>query len=96
MTEAPSSPGSQQVSIPVNGAPLGQQMGTGMQGPLGGVVLCFFGPGIPFCLNLALMKAGTLLESSVPQDEHKIFSVQLSLSEGPAYSQLPHFMEQHS
>lgn len=35
MTEAPCSPGSQQVSIPVTGAPLGQQMGTGMQGPLG-------------------------------------------------------------
>lgn len=37
MTETPCSPGSQQVSIPVTGAPLWApvQMGSGMQGPLG-------------------------------------------------------------
>lgn len=45
MTEAPCSPGSQQVSISVTGAPLWApvQMGSGMQGPPWGIVVrCVF------------------------------------------------------
>lgn len=43
MTEAPWSPGSQHVSVPVSGAPLGRQMGTRCSRvPWGGVVIYFF------------------------------------------------------
>lgn len=74
MAEAPCSPGSQQVSIPVTGVPLGQQMGTGMQAPLRVGFLS---------RDTLLIKAGLgdgregpcCRSSSLPKTEHKIFYV---------------------
>lgn len=56
MTEAPCSPGSQQVSISVTGAPLWApvQMGSGMQGPLGVLLLDVFLSRDVFLINAGL------------------------------------------